>query len=197
MSVIRSSYEIAMERTKTVEGNKESLETNELVKEGKRLASLFLDHQLENLTKAIKEHDKKKAKWVEEGVFQALMSNLTLPQDEYGFKKNRRVGEALFSIVAESRKLGRMLSELEHFFKEYLEESKRMSEAAEAQYAPKLKKKEEELAKQLGTQVKMDPASDPEYQSFLRKNLAYLEDKYNTVLTEARDEIRKIFESKG
>lgn len=196
MSVIKSSFEIAMERTKSIEANKESLEVETQIKEGKRLASLYLDHRIEDLPKALREHDKKSLKWVEEGVLQALLSNLTLAQDEFGFKKNRKVGEALFAIVDESRKLGKLLSELERFFKEYLEESKRLTEAAETQYAPKLRQKEDEMSKQLGTPVKLEPSADPEFQAFLRRNISALEERYNAVLREAKDEIRKIFESK-
>lgn len=197
MSIIKSSYEIAIERTKSVEGSKESLEANELQKEGKKLVSLFLDNQIQNLKDDLKKFDKNKAKAVKEGVFQALMSNIILPQDEFGFKKNRKVGEALYAIVSASGKLGRILSELEHFFREFLEESKRLREAAETQYAPRLRKKEDELSKQLGTEIKIDPSSDPEFVSYMRKNQANLEERYNTVLRDVKEEIRKIFESKS
>lgn len=195
MSVIKSSYEIALERTKSVEGNKESLEANKLKKEGKRLVSFFLDNQIQNLKDELKKFDKEQIDSIKEGVYQALMANITLPQDEFGFKKNRRVGEALFAIVQASGKLGRILSELEHFFREFMDETKRLREAAEVQYSPRLKKKQDELSKQLGTDIKIDPSSDPEFISFLRKNQANLEERYNTVLADVKEEIRKIYES--
>ena len=195
MSIIKSSFEIAMERTKAVEGNKEALEANNLKKDGRRLVSLFLDNQITDLKKELNRIDKNKLKWVKYGVFEALVSNITLPQDEFGFKKNRKAGEALYAIVAESRKLGRILGELEHFFREFIEESKQLREAAEAQYAPKLRNKEQELSKQLGTDIKIDPSSDPEFVAFLRRNMANLEERYNTVLKNAKEEVKRIFES--
>ena len=43
-----------------------------------------------------------------------------------------------------------IFTQLEGFFKEYLGERKRLAEAIERQYAPKLKKKEEEMSRQMG-----------------------------------------------
>ena len=86
-----------------------------------------------------------------------------------------------------------IFSQLEGFFKEYIGERKRMVEALERQYAPRLKKKEEELSRQTGRPVKVNPAADPEFQSVVRQYLGQLDEKYSEVLDKAKEEIRTAF----
>ena len=59
----------------------------------------------------------------------------------------------------------------------------------EQNYAPRLRQKEEELARQMGTQVKIDPASDPEFVAALRKGLADFEVRYSEVLQRVKSQI--------
>ncbi len=68
-----------------------------------------------------------------------------------------------------------------------------MVEAIERQYAPKLKKKEEEMSRQMGQRVRINPAQDPEFQAMLRDYLSQLDLKYDDVLANAKEEIRQLF----
>ncbi len=190
MGEIKSAFEIAMENVRDVVGNKEALEANRFKTEGKKIISKFLDDSLEDVKEELKKYKGKELKWVKEGMLEALLSNLVLPLDEFGLSRNRKVGEALFIVVDEAGRLGKIMSELEHFFKEYIEERKRLTEAVTQQFAPKLRQKEEELSKQLGAPVKIDPTSDPEYNAFLRQHLGQLEERYKDVLNRVKDEIR-------
>ncbi len=190
MGEIKSAFEIAMENVKDVVGDKEALEANKLKIEGKKIISKFLDDSIENINDETGKYKGKELKWVKEGMLEALLSNLVLPVDEFGLSRNRKVGEALFAIVDDKNSLGKIMSELEHFFKEYIEERKRLTDAVRQQFAPKLRQKEEELSKQLGAPVKIDPASDPEYNAFLRQHLGQLEERYKGVLSRVKDEIR-------
>lgn len=193
MSIIKSAYEIAMENTKNVSGDKESLQANKFKTEGKKIVSQYLDDSIESIKDGIKKYKDKELKWVKDGILEALLSNMVLPSNDFSLENKRKVGEGFFSILKDAKKLGTMLNELEHFFKEYLEEKERLTEAVKQQFMPKLKQKEAELAKQLGAPIKIDPASDPEYTAFLRQNLSRLESKYNEVLKRVKDEIRSIY----
>ncbi len=190
MGEIKSAFEIAMENVKDVVGDKEALEATKFKTEGKKIISKFLDDSVENIKEELKKYSGKELKWVREGMLEALLSNLILPVDEYRLSQNRKIGEALFSVVDNTSNLGKIMGELEHFFREYMEERKRLTEAIEQQFAPRLRQKEEELSKQLGSPVKIDPASDPEYTAFLRQHLGQLEERYSSVLNRVKDEIR-------
>lgn len=193
MAIIKSAWEIALENTKGIEGDKSTLEANRLRDEGKKLAAKALDDPAFALKDALKDYDKAKATLVREGLIQSLLANLVLPFDELALRQNKRASEAIGSAAGDSRKLTMIFGQLENFFREYLDERKRVMEAVERQYAPRLKKKEEELAKQVGQKVRINPASDPEYQNMVRSYLSQLDAKYEEVLAGAKDEIRQAF----
>jgi hypothetical protein len=193
MGTIKSALEIAMENSKGIEANKELLETNRLRDEGKRLASKVLDDMAFDLKPALKAYEAAQGKIVREGLMQSLLANLVLPVDEYAMKDTKRLGDSIAAAVSDTKKVGMIFSQLDGFFKEYLGERKRLVEAIDKQYAPKLRKKEEELSRQMGRPVKVNPAQDPEFQSMVRQYLSQLDVKYGEVLDGAKEEIRTIF----
>jgi hypothetical protein len=195
MGVIRSAFEIAMDNAKDIEGNKELVEANRLRDEGKRMVSKLLDVAGSfDVKEALKGYDKRQLTWVREGLIQSLLANLVLPIDEFSLKSNKRLGEAVSATAGDSRKVLAIFSQLENFFKEYLGERKRVSDAVEKQYAQKLRKKEEDLSRQMGRPVKINPAQDPEYQAMVRQYLSQLDLKYNEVLDGAKAEIKALFD---
>jgi hypothetical protein len=193
MGVIKSAYEIAMENSKSIEANKELVESNRLRDEGKKLVAKVLEDAALDVKMAFKEFTGPSLKLVKEGFLQSLLANLVLPIDELAMKDTKRVGEAVSAIVSDTRKVSMIFSQLDGFFKEYLGERKRLLEAVERQLAPRMKKKEEELSRQMGRPVKINPAADPEYQSMIRQYLSQLDAKYGEVLEGAKEEIRTVF----
>ena len=193
MGVIKSALEIALENSKGIEANKELVETNRLRDEGKKLVSKLLDDPAFDLKAALKAYDAGQLKVVREGLIQSLLANLVLPVDELSMKDSKRIGDAVSATVTDTRKVAMIFTQLEGFFKEYLGERKRLAEAVERQYAPKLKKKEEDLSRQMGRPVKVNPAADPEFQSMVRQYLSQLDAKYGEVLDGAKKEITAIF----
>jgi len=193
MGVIKSAYQIAIENSKDIEANKELVETNRLRDEGKKLVSKLLDDASFDVKAALKAFDKQQLERVREGLISSLLANLVLPIDEFSLKNNKRIGDAVGATVSDARKVSMIFSQLENFFKEYLGERKRLIEAVDRQYSQVKKKKEEELSRQLGRPVKINPAADPEYQAMIRQYLAQLDAKYNEVLDGAKEEIRTVF----
>jgi len=193
MGVIKSAYEVAVENSKNIEANKELVETNRLRDEGKKLVSKLLDDPSFDFKTALKAYDARQVRLVKEGLLQSLLANLVLPIDELGSKDTKRIGEAISGIVSDARKVTMIFSQLDGLFKEYIGERKRLAEAVERQYGPKLKKKEEELSRQMGRPVKVNPAADPEFQAIVRQYLSQLDAKYGEVLDTAKEEIRTIF----
>jgi hypothetical protein len=197
MGEIKSALEIALERTKSVVVNKESVEANKFQKEGKSLVSKFLDDTTVNLGEGLKKYDKKQVQWVKEGIFQVLLANLVLPQEQLALKKARRVGEAFFLVIRDKRLLKSIFTQLESFYEEYIGEKERLRESLVQQYTPRLRQKEEELSKKMGGPVNIDVNSDPEFVSLLRKALSQLDDRYQAVLNQVKDQLSSIFQPKG
>ena len=195
MGEIKSALEIALERTKSVEGNREAVEADRYQKEGKVIVSKLLSESDFNLKDSLKGYDKKHLRWVREGMNQVLLANLVLPQDQLGLGKLKNVGEAFYSVINSKQHLSKMFSQLESFFDEYLQEKERLKEALQKQYMPRLRQKEEEMSKKLGQPVHIDINSDPEYHSLLRRGMAQLEERYGSVLSRVKKDIAAMFDS--
>ena len=193
MGTIKSAYEIAMENSKSIEANKELVEQTRLRDEGKKLVSRILDDAAFDLKAALKAYDAAQVKLVKEGLMQSLLANLVLPLDEFGATNTKRLGEAVAAVVTDTRKVSMIFGQLDGFFKEYIGERHRLVDAVEKQYAPKLRKKEDELSRQMGRPVKINPAADPEFQAIVRQYLSQLDVKYGEALDGAKEEIRAIF----
>ncbi|MDR2181798.1 MAG: hypothetical protein LBN92_03865, partial [Treponema sp.] len=75
----------------------------------------------------------------------------------------------------------------------YLGEAARYEEAIRQQYAPKLRQKEEDLARRFGRQVKLDPFQDPEFVAFYNQNMNALKGNYETMAQQVQAEARRLF----
>lgn len=190
---IKSSLEIALERTKDVQADPENLLASGFITAGKKLVPQFLNDPEFSLARKVREHDGKERNWVSEGVFEALSSNLALPSDEYGLKRNRRAMQGFSAILRDQRRLRIMSQQLEQFFTEYFQERQQLKQNVDRQYAPRLQQKEEELARRTGSRVRIDPATDPEYVQLLRQQMALLEDRYGNVLQQVKQELSSMF----
>ena len=190
---IKSSLEIALERTKDVQADPENLQASGFVTAGKKLVSQFLNDPEFSLARNIRKHDGKERQWLSQGVFDALSSNLALPSDEYGIKRNRRAMEGFSAILRDQRRLRIMGQQIEQFFAEYFQERQQLKQNVDRQYGPRLQQKEEELARRTGTRVRLDPATDPEYVQLLRQQMALLEDRYGNVLQQVEQELSSMF----
>jgi F0F1-type ATP synthase membrane subunit b/b' len=189
MAIIKSAFELAMERTKDIAGDKEALEASAVTTEGKKIVSRFIDDREVKIRDELKSYEKKKLEWVREGMLQALLANLVLPYDELGMQRNRRIADGLGDLGKGGRQIGQLFTQMEDFFKEYMEERKRVRDLIEDRYSQKLKQKEQELSRQMGTPVRIDPAQDPEFVSLLRQNMGNLEARYSEVLSRVKEQI--------
>lgn len=192
MGEIKSALEIALERTKGVEADKEALEASRFVTEGKKAVSRFLSEDGYDLKQALGAFSGKQAGWVREGVFQALSANLKLPFDEMAMLGSKKAGKGFQALVNDPKKLARLLAQMDQFLEDYLAERRRLVETVEKKYLPILRQKEEEMSRQMGQRVRIDPAMDPQFQKMLRDNLALLEERYTEVLEQVRQELRRM-----
>jgi hypothetical protein len=193
MGIIKSAYEIAMENSKSIEADKGLLEATRLRDEGKKIVAKLLDDPSFDVKAALKAFEGARGRTVREGMLSSLLANLVLPWDDMSAGNTKRLGEAVGSIVSDAKKVSMIFGQLDGFFKEYLGERKRLVDAIEKQYAPRLKKKEVDVSRQMGRPVKVNPAADPEFQNMVRQYLAQLDTKYGEVLEGAKEEIRTIF----
>jgi hypothetical protein len=194
MGRIKSALEIAMERTENVKGDKTSIGLFDAKQRGKRLANQYLAGEISTIEKEFKKAGSKEEQYaLKEGCFEVLVTQITLPNIPEDLKRLEAVGNGL-SFVIENQHFSRLYQQFLGAVSQYLQEAARYEEAIRQQYAPKLRQKEDELARRLGRQIKLDPFQDPEFIAFYNQNINALKAKYQAFIEEVQQQARELFE---
>ncbi|MDA3938544.1 MAG: hypothetical protein PF693_04445 [Spirochaetia bacterium] len=195
MAFIKSALEIAMERTKDVKIDPEAIKLDNLLKEGRKLASEYLftiNFDKEKFESIIKSYSGDSKRVFLEGIVKTFLSNIILPKNENFEELLLNIQSGLFEISKNKKDITVMIEQFKHFYIQYLENRKQLIEAIKQQYAPKLMQKQQELAAQYGHEVNISPEQDPEFMEILKANLLKMETQYNESLLKAKEELGKI-----
>ncbi|GHV45195.1 hypothetical protein AGMMS49546_30470 [Spirochaetia bacterium] len=202
MGRIKSALEIALERTESVKSDKGSIDQFEAKQQGKKLANQFLGEDAQkvsiagtNLAEAIKKTPRDQQESLKQGIFDVLLSQITLPLSKDDEKRIEAVGKGL-QLVINDNKFTALYKQLSQLLTRYLDESAQYDEAIRRQYEPKLRQKEEELSRRMGRKVQIDPLQDPEFVAFYNQNMNALKGNYQTAVDQVREEAQRIFEGK-
>lgn len=193
MAHIKSALEIALERTESVKSDHEGIEQYELKKEGKRIAGAFIEAPDDKPIEAeLKRYPKEKLPFVRRGAFDVLLAQVSLPVVKEDLPRLETVGKGIVAVVADKR-LAAMFQQLQQAFGQYLSDAEQYDRAIRQQYAPKLRQKEEELARRTGRRVQIDPMQDPEFVAFYNQNMGTLKDRYQTAVDQIREQAQALF----
>lgn len=186
MALIKSALEIALEKTESVKGDKTVIEQYEARQKGKRLANEFLSGGKQSLDDEIKKCPKGEQASLRQGLFDVFISQLTLPVTEEDLARVEAAAGGLQTILGDSRFNG-VAKQLSQVLAQYMGESAQYEEAIKQQYAPKLRQKEEEIARRLGRRIELDPFQDPEFVAFYNQNMNQLKENYGAVIDQVKD----------
>jgi hypothetical protein len=191
MGRIKSALEIALERTEGVKSDKNSIGLFEAKQQGKRLANDFLSGE-KSLEEEIKKVSKEVQASVKQGAFEVLVSQVNLPGVPEDIKRLERTGKGLSAIIGD-RRFSMLYQQFIQTVSGYLDEAARYEDALKRQYAPKLRQKEEELARRYGRQIKLDPFQDPEFVAFFNQNINALKANYDALVDQVREQATLLF----
>ena len=194
MAQIKSAWEIALEKTEGIKGDKTSLAAAAGKEEGKKLASRFFQDPTLDLPKALKELPQEKLPFVKEGFFQVVLTHLALPRSDEDLAKLDPMAKALEGIIKDKGKIKYLKEQLEQFLKQCLQDKKQLAEAIAKQLGPVLKQKEAQLARQYGRPVRIDPMTDADYAKAYNQNMGNLESRYGEVLAQVKAELTELFD---
>ena len=192
MGEIRSALDIALEKTAHIEGDPKSADNRDLKNAGKKAAGDFLAKGDQAILKQIlgdKSNDKKAL--ITEGALSILLASIHLPAVEDDIKKIDLVGSGLEELLP-GKGMIQLFGQVAGILKQYLADQDQLSKALEQQFLPRLRAKQQEIAKRYGQNIPMDLHQDPEYMSALSKNRRMIEEKYEGVIDEVRSRVREI-----
>lgn len=192
MGEIKSALEIALEKTAHIEGDISSIQNREYRNDGKRLANHFLDTgDSEELLKAFAQTQEDRRDSVREGAVSILLAAIKLPVEEADTEKTARIGGGLEALIP-GQGITAMFGQVEQIFKQYLSEWDQTKKALEQQFMPKLRAKQQEMARRYGQAVPMELTQDPEYASAFSRAKRALDEKYEMVVEEVRSRVQEI-----
>ncbi|MDR1929385.1 MAG: hypothetical protein LBQ44_02030 [Treponema sp.] len=191
MGRIKSALEIALEKTEAVKSDKTGIEQFGAKQQGKRLANEFLAGGA-SLEDSVKKCPKDQQAALKQGIFDVLVAQITLPAVKEDEKKLETAGKGLQIIIGDHR-FAALFKQFIQAMTQYLDEAAQYEEAIKRQYAPKLRQKEEELARRLGRQVRLDPFQDPEFVAFYNQNMTALKTNYQGVVDQVREQAALLF----
>ena len=191
MGEIRSALDIALERTADIQSDKSSAERRELGNAGKRAAGEFLSEgDTSVLTKILAGKSAEQKKMVTAGVLSNLLATMHLPADENDTAKIACVGNGV-EVLLPGKGMNKLFKQVEQILGQYLGEREHLEQALAQQFMPRLRAKQQELAKRYGQNVPLDLKQDPEYLNALSKNRQMLEQKYGALIDEIRARVRE------
>jgi hypothetical protein len=191
MGRIKSALEIALERTESVKSDKTGIEQFEARQQGKRLANEFLAGSA-SLEEGIKKCPKDQQAALIQGIFDVLNAQITLPLVREDAKRIETVGRGLQTIISDHR-FAAVYKQFTQAMGQYLDDAAQYEEAIKRQYAPKLRQKEEDLARRLGRKVRLDPFQDPEFVAFYNQNMTTLKSNYQGMADQVREQAAALF----
>ncbi|MDR1955590.1 MAG: hypothetical protein LBQ30_01895 [Treponema sp.] len=193
MGRIKSALEIALEKTESVKSDKAGIEQFEAKQQGKRLANEFLGDPNKSLKEALKKAPKEVQGSLKQGIFDVLSAQIGLPASREDEKRIDLVGKGLQAVIEDPR-FTALYKQFTQVVSQYLNEVAQYEEAIKRQYAPKLRKKEEELARRTGRQVQLDPFQDPEFVAFYNQHMQALKGNYEAAVQQVQEQALLLFE---
>lgn len=195
MAIIKSAWEIALEKTASLEADPVKIRRDMKIKEGRQLAANLLmdiDVTKEDTQKKYEAYPKEDKQIIKEGMALALLSNLALPRNPL-FKEDFLDILALGAIISDGdEQVTSLLMQVEGFFSQYLQNQEDLIERMKEQFGPHLEQKQAQLRQQYGPNFVLRPEQDPEFMKLLDKNLAQLDEQYNTILDQAKDQLKEL-----
>ena len=192
MGKIKSALEIALERTESVKGDKDSIGLFEAKQKGKKLANEFLEGAIKSLETEIKKESGGAQENLKQGIFDVLVSRITLPATKDDLKRIETAGQGLAMVIGNKR-FAEIAKQFNQIMSQYLDETAQYEEALKRQYAPKLRQKEEELSRRTGRHIKIDPFQDPEFVAFYNQHINALKENYQAAADQVRGEAAQLF----
>ena len=196
MGEIKSALELALEKTKDVKSDPKTVDAHEHRNAGKRLATRLQEESEFDLKKELKQYSGERRGWVEEGFFQVVLAAISLPTSEEELERLATLHDGLTAVLGKGKDLEYLFQQVHGLFKQYLDNRQQLIEQIRNQYAQRMRQREQELSRQYGSQVQMDPASDPEFSKALQDNLGRLQEQYQGVLEQVREELTRMFEQR-
>lgn len=189
MSEIKTSYELALERTKDIQPDHQSLIIKNCKEKGYRLFASFLKDSSVSISERLRAISEDELSWVMDGLEEILLQNLSLPSQLADLEPLQMVRTGFLAIKQQKEPVVTAFSRIEQLFRQYLQEREQFSDRLKAHLSPLVREKAQQLQQQLGRPVPVDIERLPEFITQLRRGYEQLEENYRKVVRPVKDQL--------
>ena len=195
MGNIKSAWEIALEKTESIEVDKEKLQHRNAVESIRKAAGAYLAADTADAEKLKVDLAGYSPAELREGLMMTVLANISLPASNNAeTERLERVRTLLSAASGNSEEAMALMDELVQFIGQYPAHRKDLMDKMKEQYRPILEEKSEKLSKQYGTAVHLSFENDKEFLEAANKNLERLEAQYQATLQNAKAQLKAIVE---
>lgn len=183
MAEIKSTMEKVMERAARMgAGPAVDLGNEEKVKEGMRLAAVYLRGESGDLAQKLAEAVGPEKKPLQKGVVQTFLRNIFLPRDAEQVKQAEKAMAGLLEIGRSNSELLMVFGEMKKILDHYLQHRDQLKQQLEGQFVRQMEMMEKTLAQQTGMAMKLSPSQHPKFQEEWQRVQGELNQQYGRAL---------------
>jgi hypothetical protein len=197
MALIKSAWEIALEKTEGIEADPEKMRRDKLINEGKRVAGTYLtdiESDGQELASAVADAPKDDLPLIKRGIASTVLMNIALPQSLEYEERIQKMQKIVKIIDGSDSETIDLMGKIGDFMGKYLEARDSLLERAKQQYQPMFEQKRDQMMQKYGRASGMSMEQDPEFVQFLQKHYAQLNQQYQQVLDQAKDQLKEAWE---
>lgn len=192
MAEIKSTMDLVMEKLARMDlQDAPDLDKEERMREGMRLAAEFLRGEKEDLAASLAAAEAGRQGGLRSGMAQALLRNIVLPRNDELKIAARRAMDGLLAIAGGSGDIQAMLQDVGNILQRYGDHRKQMRSQLEQAFAQQMDQLEDNLARQTGVSMKLQPSQHPKFQEEWQHMVGELDEQYGRAIEQYRAEIRR------
>lgn len=196
MSLLKSAWEIALEKTDSIKPNPEKTRLEALRTEGRKLAGLLLasdDPEDTSVEKAYAQYSAEDKVYVREGIATTVVMNIALPQQNDIGQRLDKLQQLVKLVDGKQHSGNQVFEQLKRFLEQYITAREKLIERAKQQYLPIFQEKQERLAQKYGKGVDLSMEQDPEFIQMLQNGFSQLNGQYQRALDQGKEQLKAVW----
>lgn len=196
MSLLKSAWEIALERTENIQADPEKIKKEAVLNDGRRLAGAFLTADTPDsqpIEKAYGSCDSTSQPIMREGIALTILLNIALPQaTDFEARFDRLLYLAQLIEEDDPNPL-QMLGQIKQFLQKFLAARDSLADRMKQQYQGMFDEKQERLMQKYGKGINSAIEQDPEYLKLVQKGYAQITAQYQQALSDAKEQLKQMW----
>ena len=194
MALLKSAWEIALEKTEGIKADPEKITRDLRINEGKRLAGTYLteiESEGKELQAALASKSGDELVLLKQGIASTVVMNVALPQSTEYEERMKKIHHIVELMDGKESDTVSLINQISQFMGKYIEARDSLLERARQQYQPVFEQKREQMMQKYGRASNMSMDQDPEFIQMLQKHFAQLSQQYQQVLDQAKTQLKE------